>query len=51
MSICLSITLKVLKLVTLFVVQVATIDAGVISGGFKGSEPPPLKQEKDKKKF
>ena len=40
MSVSLSITLKTLKFLTLFVAIVGTADAGVNRSGFKGSGPP-----------
>ena len=51
MSVSISITLKTFKFLTLFVALVETIDADVISGGFKGSGMPLLKPEKYKKHF
>ena len=40
MSVCLSITLKTFKFLTLFVDLVGTIDTVITSGGLKESGPP-----------
>ena len=41
MCVSLSITFMAFKFLALFVALVGTIDAGVTSGGLKGSEPLP----------
>ena len=51
LSVGLSNTAKTFNFLTLFVALIGTIDAGVTSGGFKGSGSPLLKPEKYKKNF